>query len=163
MAAIGEIPQQWWASCNGERGIDAHWPGAPRMAQRGRDRISGTRTKISMEKLRRAHRLVWLVLAWFALSIGAAVASPAINLQSQELVCSGAHGTKLVVTGDSGAPHAGHHLGDCPLCVTAGAPPPVAAISAAYQPPAHAPVALVAVYIVAFAAAPPAARGPPSI
>ena len=116
-----------------------------------------------MENLRRAHRLVWFALTWFALSIGAVAASAAINPQAIELICSASHGVKMVVKGDGSSPGSAHQMGHCPLCVTAGAPPPVAAVAVPYQPPAHAPTLVAAAYVATFAAAPPPARGPPSI
>src|SRR6185369_11321241 len=113
-----------------------------------------------MEQLRRAYRLVWFALTWFALSIGAAAASAAIHPMALELICSGGHGIKMVVEGDGGVPAAGHHqMSDCPLCATAGAPPPVAAISDPHQLPADAPTVLATAYVATFAAAPPPARG----
>ena len=116
-----------------------------------------------METLRHTYRLVWLALTWFALSIGAVAASAVINPQAVELICSGGHAIKMVVKGDGGAPVAGHHLGDCPLCVTAGAPPPATATCVPHQLPADAPTVLATTYVATFAAAPPPARGPPSI
>ena len=116
-----------------------------------------------MENLRRAHRLVWHALAWFALSIGAAAASAAIHPQALELICSVSQGMKMVAMGDGSVPSASHQMGDCPLCVTAGAPPPVAAISVPHQLPADAPTVLATAYVETLAAIPPPARGPPSI
>ncbi|HXD42393.1 MAG TPA: DUF2946 family protein [Ramlibacter sp.] len=117
-----------------------------------------------MERLRRAHRLVWFALAWLALSIGAAAASAAIHPLALELICSVSHGNQMVVAQDDGGePAAGHHhVGDCPLCVTAGAPPPVTGIAVPHQVPAAAPTPWLAEYVAAFGAAPPPARGPPS-
>ena len=117
----------------------------------------------SMESLRCAHRLVWHVLAWFAMSLGAAIASLATHPQALELICSASHGIKMVAHGDTGTPGAGHHIGDCPLCVTVGAPPPVAAACVPFAAPVHATTLPVAAYVAALAVAPPPARGPPSV
>ena len=118
-----------------------------------------------MSTLRRAHFLVRLVLAWFVLSLGAAIASPIVNPQGMELICSATGGAKLLVKSDDGSGQAGPHSLDCPLCLIGSAlpPPPDTAVSrlesfAARPAPAwrDAPIAL-------HSAAPPPSRGPPSI
>lgn len=117
-----------------------------------------------MSTLRRAHFLVRLVLAWFVLSLGAAIASPIVNPQGMELICSATGGAKLLVKSDDGSGPAGPHSLDCPLCLIGSAlPPPDTAPSrlesfAAQSVPAgrDAPIAL-------HSAAPPPSRGPPSI
>ena len=69
-----------------------------------------------MQSLRDAHRLTRLVLVWFALFIGVAVASPLVNSQSEQMVCT-AMGMKMVSTddgtGDKAQPSSRM---DCPLC-----------------------------------------------
>lgn len=42
-----------------------------------------------MHRLRQARFLARLVLAWFALPLGVALASPLVQPQSLEMVCSG--------------------------------------------------------------------------
>ncbi|MBA3773746.1 MAG: DUF2946 domain-containing protein, partial [Ramlibacter sp.] len=75
-----------------------------------------------MQALRRATFLARLVLAWFALAIGVAMASPLVQPRAMEVICSGAGGMKLLAgDGEAGAPVAGHAL-DCPLCVSLDAP-----------------------------------------
>jgi hypothetical protein len=116
-----------------------------------------------MQALRNASFLARLVLAWFALAIGVATASPVVKPQSMELLCSGGV-MKLLVTSDDGSPPATGHTLDCPLCVSLDAPPASAAALFQAQPPAggillphvDAPLAV-------FTAAPPPARGPPLI
>ena len=49
-----------------------------------------------MQALRNASFLARLVLAWFALAIGVAVASPVLKTQSFELICSGGSGMQLL-------------------------------------------------------------------
>ena len=72
------------------------------------------------------------------------------------------HATKLVVAGDEGTPAAGHTL-ECPLCATAGAPPPVPACDVAQALPlSHAASSIPAARIAARLAAPLPARGPPA-
>jgi hypothetical protein len=77
-----------------------------------------------MQSLRQAAFLARLVLAWFALAIGVAVASPLVKPQAIELICSGSGAMKVLVKGDDGKPAASHHTLDCPLCATLDAPPP---------------------------------------
>ena len=47
-----------------------------------------------MQTIRSLRWLARLVLAWFVLSIGVAVASPLVNPQGMELICSGSGGSK---------------------------------------------------------------------
>jgi len=64
------------------------------------------------------------VLVWFALSLSAAIASPLVNPQSTEMVCSAAGVMKLVVHYDDGSTELAGLSLDCPLCANLGAPPP---------------------------------------
>ena len=114
-----------------------------------------------MQALRNAAFLARLVLAWFALAIGVAVASPVVKPQSTLLVCSG--GTiKLVALGDDGGqPVTGHTL-DCPLCASLAAPPPAQAHLTQALPQGDVPQSIPAARIAALTAAPPPARGPPA-
>jgi hypothetical protein len=115
-----------------------------------------------MQALRNASFLARLVLAWFALFIGVAVASPMVNPVSVDLVCTASGGAKLMIKGDAGDKAAGHSL-DCPLCVSGGAPPPIESIAAVYEPAlAHVLQSIPAARIAALMAAPLPARGPPA-
>jgi len=115
-----------------------------------------------MSKLRQAHFLARLVLVWFALALGVAVASPLFHPQTLELVCSTAGTVKLVQTGDDSASPAGHLL-DCPLCLTVSAPPPALRLSVEFSAPlAHSQRPSAATHIAARTAAPLPPRGPPS-
>ncbi len=114
-----------------------------------------------MQSLRNAAFLARLVLAWFALSIGVAIASPVIKPQAIELICSGA-GVVKIVNPDDGTSTSGTHTLDCPMCLATPAPAParnsatlLTAAPAVLQP--HA-----AVRIAALTAAPFPARGPPA-
>jgi hypothetical protein len=114
--------------------------------------------------LRRDRRLVWLVIGWFLLSIAAAVASGAIATASARIVCSTVHDHHMAGHGDDDAPATGHHhIGDCPLCVTAGVPPTIVFASLSCQPPAHAPTWWQVAHVTTLSAGPAPARGPPSI
>jgi hypothetical protein len=88
-----------------------------------------------MQTLRRAHFLARLVLAWFVLALGVAMASPLVHPQSMELVCSSGGAVKLVVqdaNGDGAAPQHPHVL-DCPLCLHVVAPPLVVTPASGYD------------------------------
>jgi hypothetical protein len=115
-----------------------------------------------MQSLRNARILARLVLAWFALFIGIAVASPMVNPQAMELICSGAGVVKLLAksSDDTGGPDAGHGL-DCPLCASLDAPVTLSQDSWAAVP-SHVPRPSVATRVAVLAAAAPLpARGPP--
>jgi len=115
-----------------------------------------------MQALRNASLLARLVLAWFALAIGVAVASPVVKPQGLELLCTGTGAMKLLVAGDDGGKPAGPHTLDCPLCASFDAPafparlvsPPALRFEQSVQ---HARTTRVA----AVMAAPLPARGPP--
>lgn len=127
-----------------------------------------------MQALRRARLLARFVLAGFLLALGAAIASPIVQSQPLELICSG--GTvKLVALGDSGdsanddsagqaRAHAGHLL-DCPLCMPEGAPLPAVATAVLHDAPTASllhPLVL-SPRIALRAAAPLPPRGPPAL
>src|SRR4051812_25584173 len=77
-----------------------------------------------MQGLRNARRIARLVLAWFALSLGVAIAAPLVQPANIEVVCSGSGALKLLVKGDGGSTSSTHTL-DCPLCAGLDAPPAV--------------------------------------
>jgi hypothetical protein len=115
----------------------------------------------AMQALRNASFLARLVLAWFALAIGVAVASPIVKPKSMELLCSGGV-MKLLVTGEDGSTPATGHTLDCPLCVALDAPPASSAGLGQAQPDSAGMLAShVAAPVKVFTAAPPPARGPP--
>ncbi len=117
-----------------------------------------------IQTLRNARILARLVLAWFVLSIGVAVASPLVKPQLMELICSGSGVVKLLVQTDDGMQEAPRHTLDCPLCVHTAAPPPALPVLAVpSQPLAHALTPLYAAEIQALTAAPLSARAPPSV
>lgn len=116
-----------------------------------------------MHSLRSAKNLARLVLLWFVLSLGAAVASPLIKPQAMELVCSGSGAMKLLVKSDDGSKDASSFTLDCPLCATSSAPPPAVQLSAGpMQALAHVPQGIAAAHIASLTAAPLPARGPPA-
>lgn len=118
-----------------------------------------------MQALRSSFWLTRLILAWFAVTLGVAVASPLVHPQGFELVCTASGDVKLVALGESAAPGMGHHQLDCPMCLPAGAPPPALPAMAVphQQPLAHALLPLVAAHIASVTRAPLPARGPPPL
>ena len=79
----------------------------------------------SLQSLRNAHRLTRFVLVWFALFVGAAVASPLVKPEAVQLVCSAMGGVKLVQLDAAGADVDGvvaHTALDCPACLPLIAP-----------------------------------------
>jgi hypothetical protein len=116
-----------------------------------------------MQSLRHATFLARLVLAWFVLFVGVAVASPLVQPVGMELICSGAGTVKVLVKGENGTPAPMGHTLDCPMCASADAPPPVAvAAGASPQPLGHVLQSIPAAGIAALTSAPPPARGPPA-
>jgi hypothetical protein len=114
-----------------------------------------------MQALRNATLLARLVLAWFALSIGVAVASPVVNPQAIELICSGGV-VKLAASGENSGQPATNHTLDCPLCAPLVAPPAAAQGQAQPLPLGHVLRSIPAARIAALTAAPPPGRGPPA-
>jgi hypothetical protein len=113
-----------------------------------------------MQALRNAAFLARLVLAWFALSIGVAIASPVVKPQGVELICSAGGAVKIMVKGDADLP-SGLHTLDCPLCAPSGAPP-VASVGVTHaQPLRHFVETIPAARIAALTQPVPPARGPP--
>lgn len=104
------------------------------------------------------------VLLWFVLSLGVAVASPIVNPQAMELVCSGAGSIKVVVHTEDGAQEMGASHMDCPLCVLTGAPPPTVSAASFDLPLPLGRVVqpIPAARLAAATAAPLPARGPPT-
>lgn len=115
-----------------------------------------------MQKLRNARSLARLVLAWFALSLGVAVAAPVIKPQVMELICSGSGVVKLLIKTDDGANEDFSHTLDCPLCANISSPPPACRLQPEpAQPLSYALRSIAAAHIASLTAAPLPARGPP--
>jgi len=118
-----------------------------------------------MHRLRTARQLARLVLTWFALAIGVAVASPLVSPKSIELLCSGSGVMKVLVKAQDGTPApATHTTLDCPLCASFSAPPPAVSIAVpVVHPLGHAVQPIPSARIAALTAAPLPARGPPAL
>ena len=116
--------------------------------------------------MRRAHQLARLVLVWFALSIGVAVASPMVHPKAMDLVCTSSGAMKWLAVDDAtdgGTDTAtDHHAVDCPMCASFSAPlPAVRTVVLPVSPLAHALQPLRAAHIAAATAPPLPSRGPP--
>lgn len=117
----------------------------------------------AMQALRHARLLARLVLVWFVLSLGVAIASPLVQPQGIELVCATGGAMKLIVKNADGTAQERGHTLDCPLCATVAAPPPVVVpVVIAPSPLAHALQPLASAHIAARTAAPLPPRGPPT-
>jgi Protein of unknown function (DUF2946) len=115
-----------------------------------------------LQTLSRATALARWVLLGFVLSLGVAMASPIVNPQATQLVCSASGGMKVIVTSTDGSTEVASQSMDCPLCVSIIAPPPVLKMSfEPAQPLAYALQSIPAAIIAKRTAAPPPARGPP--
>lgn len=116
-----------------------------------------------MHSLRHFTLFVRLVLAWFVLSLGVAVASPLMAPQSTVLVCTGAGVMKVLVTADDGSTtEVASSTMDCPLCAPVVPPPTIAPASVEpVQPLSYALQGIPSAHIAARTAAPLPARGPP--
>ena len=119
-----------------------------------------------MQYLRHFTLLSRLVLAWFVLSLGVAVASPLVIPKDVHQLCLSATGGTQTVDADgenSGNTHLGSGM-HCPLCVPAGAPPPpVIGVEFALQPLSYALQGIPSAHVAARTAAPLSARGPPTL
>ena len=116
-----------------------------------------------MQQLRHAAQLTRLVLVWFALSVGVAIASPVLNPKGVDMVCTGTGVMKLVVQGDDDSAASAKTM-DCPLCTPMAAPPPEFNTTLTQPSPlAHALQPLAAAHIAAITAPPLPSRGPPEL
>jgi hypothetical protein len=85
-----------------------------------------------MQRLRHSRHLARLVLAWFALTLCVGVVAPSFDPQGLAWLCTtstvgagtGSSGDPASAAGDAGGMAAGSFGMHCPLCGTAGAPPP---------------------------------------
>jgi hypothetical protein len=117
-----------------------------------------------MQFLRSARFLARLVLAWFVLALGVAVAAPVIHPKSMELVCASGGAMKLVVTSSDGTVSGEHgHTLDCPLCLTATAAPlpGMTPMALRLEEPAHKLHARTQPVFARIALALPPSRAPP--
>jgi hypothetical protein len=117
-----------------------------------------------MQTLRRSYQITRLVLVWFALSLGVAIASPLANPQGMELVCTSANGMQLVVMGDERSDDKGGHTLDCPLCATLNVLNPTFNTALTQPSPQVMPrPTVVVVFVMVATATPPPSRAPPQL
>lgn len=115
-----------------------------------------------MQTLRHAIHLTRLVLVWFVLSVGVAVASPMVSPKAMDLVCTSGGSMKLVVQGEDD--NTASHTLDCPLCASIVAPPPGLRTGLTQPSPlAHALRPLEAAHLASVTAPPLPSRGPPAL
>lgn len=116
-----------------------------------------------MHTLRRSITFARLILAWFVLTLGVAVASPMVSPKALQLVCANGGVQAVLVDGSGDATTLGHHTLDCPMCLSAVVPavPPVPRVVQP-QPLVHAAVPLPVARIAAMVGAPLPPRGPPA-
>lgn len=136
-----------------------------------------------MHLLRTSFWLSRLILAWFALTLGAASASPLIHPQAMELICTTSGEMLWVQVGASASSSADsltgedtqdtahdiantgqHNTLDCALCLPFAPPAPLhlSALPPTVQPLSYALRPWVAAHIASVTRAPLPARGPPT-
>ncbi len=117
-----------------------------------------------MHTLRNSKLIASLVLAWFALFLGSAVASSLIKPDSMQVICAAGGGMKMVVLdvdGNEGGLKVSANM-DCPLCASAAMPPtPGVCHHVKLSALAHALRPMAAAHIAAITAPPLPSRGPP--
>ena len=115
-----------------------------------------------MQQLRNAIQITRLVLVWFALSVGVAIASPMVNPKGMDVVCTGTGMMKLVVQGDDDSVASAKTM-DCPLCSSITAPPPEFNTTLTQPSPLSFALLSIEAARIASATAPPLpSRGPPT-
>jgi hypothetical protein len=115
-----------------------------------------------MQMLHPSLHLIRLVLVWFALSVGVAIASPMVNPKGVDMVCTGTGMMKLVVQGDDDSAASAKTM-DCPLCAGIGAPPPEFNTTLTQPSPLSFALLPIEAARIASATAPPLpSRGPPT-
>lgn len=118
-----------------------------------------------MQVLRRSTFLARLILAWFVLSMGVAIASPLLKSQDVGQVCTSLGAIMIVAdAGTDGSDPVSAKTMDCPLCVPAAEPPPPVVVTPApAHPLSYALQGIASAILAARTAAPLPARGPPTL
>ena len=117
----------------------------------------------NMQYLRNTQQIIRLVLVWFALSVGVAIASPLVQPKAMDMVCTSTGSMKLVVQGEDNSTSSDALTLDCPLCATVIAPPPEFNTTLTQPSPlSHALLPSVAAHIASLTAPPLPSRGPPT-
>lgn len=118
-----------------------------------------------MQTLRHAHLLARCVLVWFVLFVGVSVASPWVNPQASQMVCSAMGGMKIVSADEAGDDTVKlSNSMDCPLCAQFSAPPsPVVLCFDASDALAYALRPIPSAHIAWLTGSPLPPRGPPAL
>ena len=122
-----------------------------------------------MQSLRNAQLLARFVLVWFVLFVGVSVASPLVNPQAGQMVCSAMGGMKMVSADQAANDGAGDSVKlsssmDCPLCAPVAVPPtPVVLSFDTTSVLAHALRPIPSAHIAWLTGAPLPPRGPPAL
>ena len=117
----------------------------------------------ALQTLRNAHHLTRLVLVWFALFIGVAVASPLVHAEGVQLVCTSAGTVKLVQLDADGEDAQSQHKGlHCPLCLPSAAPAQVSVQAPVHVGLSYALMPLEQARLASLIGLPWQARAPPS-
>jgi hypothetical protein len=116
-----------------------------------------------MHTLRSSKLIAKLVLVWFALFLGSAIASTVIKPGNLQMVCSTGGVMKMVdISGDGDDLQVSASM-DCPLCASVTAPPaPVSGHFEKLSPLAHVLQPIAAAHIASITAPPLPSRGPPT-
>jgi len=115
-----------------------------------------------LHTLRNTPWIAKLALLWFALTLGAAVASPLVNPQTEVLICSGMGGMAKVTLNDDGTVSDTSVALSCPLCMTGHLNAPVSFSAVpALVPRTYRLPNLAVTPVVAWTAVSPPSRGPP--
>jgi len=118
-----------------------------------------------MHALRLSRRLIRFVLFLYVLTLGVAIASPLVNPEAMDLICTSS-GYKFINKLDAGGKKtdAGmSHLLDCPMCMATGITP-FPALHDVPEPPhvlSYALRSIPAAQLASLTSAPLPARGPP--
>jgi hypothetical protein len=117
-----------------------------------------------MQALRSSKFIASLVLVWFALFVGSAMASSVINPGSLQMVCSSDGGMKMVDSGDGDGETKLAKPMECPLCTSVTAPLPTPFTGQLPTPSslAHALHPVAAAHLASVTAPPLPSRGPPA-
>jgi hypothetical protein len=117
-----------------------------------------------MQTLRNSKLIAKLVLVWFALFLGSAIASTVINPENLQMVCSTGGVMKMVDTNGDGEELKASGNMDCPLCASVTAPPSPSTVL--FEKPstlAYALQLVAAAHIASVTSPPLPSRGPPAL
>ncbi|TXH91374.1 MAG: DUF2946 domain-containing protein [Rhodoferax sp.] len=117
-----------------------------------------------LQTLRHSRILARMVLVWFVLVMGVAVAAPAFQPVALGSICSTASAGDDIGQANGGNPAASHHTLQCVMCLAAGGPPLVSsAASPSLTSSSTLNTAIPLVVVLAERQSPLAARAPPAI